>query len=306
MSIREYFDIYIKTPLDGLCKYCGSITGFISKGYKDFCSQSCATSACNKKRRSKKLEKFNHQCMICQKFIDYTYYSKKDTKTCSYKCTMQLIYGVDNIFQLEQIKEKSKQTLLEKYGVENISKNNDIKLKKEETCFKHNGVKYASKSKIIRDKTKKTNLERYGVENPMHNKDIAERAVLNGGGRCSPKRYLTIFGNTIIVQGSFEMMFVKECEKNNIPIKNGPWVEYLFQDKLKRYFIDFEIDCNGIKKLVEIKSTYYFEKYKEQVLAKQNAANVFAYSNNMIYELKIFDKNRKEIEILLKNFRGTK
>lgn len=50
-------------------------------------------------------------------------------------------YGVENVFQLDIIKEKSKQTVKEKYGVDNVSQLNETK-----------------------EKVKATNIEKYGVE----------------------------------------------------------------------------------------------------------------------------------------------
>lgn len=40
-------------------------------------------------------------------------------------------YGVENISQIKEVKEKVKETVLKKYGVDNISKSIDIKNKKE-------------------------------------------------------------------------------------------------------------------------------------------------------------------------------
>jgi hypothetical protein len=45
-------------------------------------------------------------------------------------------YGVENVFQREDIKKKSKQTNLKKYGVENISQLDRIKIIKNEKCCK--------------------------------------------------------------------------------------------------------------------------------------------------------------------------
>ena len=49
-------------------------------------------------------------------------------------------YGVENVFQLEEVKEKSKQTLIEKYGTDNISKVYAIVEKKRAIFLKKIGV----------------------------------------------------------------------------------------------------------------------------------------------------------------------
>lgn len=263
MSIKDYYDKYFKKENEGKCLICNKLTRFFNNYYYLTCGKKCASINKNNELYEK--------------------------------------YGVVNQFQLEYVKEKTKKTNLEKYGVENVSQNFDIKLKKEETCFKNNGVRFPSHLPSIREKAKKTNLEKYGYENPMFNPKIVQKCITNGGGRCVQKKYITKFGNQILVQGSFELMFVKQCEESNIKIKDGPAIEYLFQDQKRKYFIDFEIEEDNIKKLIEIKSTYYYEKFKEQVLAKKEAAERFAIENDMIYELKIYDKNRKECYDLLQN-----
>ena len=41
-------------------------------------------------------------------------------------------YGVEYVLQVPEFKEKAANTIFKKYGVENISQNEDIKQKKEE------------------------------------------------------------------------------------------------------------------------------------------------------------------------------
>lgn len=52
-----------------------------------------------------------------------------EKRKISYKKTMNEKYGVDNIFQLNEIKIKSKKTLFKKYGVENPQFSDEIKYK---------------------------------------------------------------------------------------------------------------------------------------------------------------------------------
>jgi hypothetical protein len=65
-------------------------------------------------------------------------------------------YGVENVFQLDHIKEKSKKTLIDKYGVE-----------------------YPMMCEEIKEKSRKTNYERYGVEHPMMLDLIKKKAFDN-------------------------------------------------------------------------------------------------------------------------------
>jgi len=74
-------------------------------------------------------------------------------------------YGVDHTLQVKDIREKGKNTIIQKYGVENISQNNNIKLQKKETCFKNHGVEISSQSDKIKEKIKQTNIEKNKDEN---------------------------------------------------------------------------------------------------------------------------------------------
>lgn len=95
-------------------------------------------------------------------------------------------YGIENVFQskdimtnaiIEKQKNSRKKSLKEKYNVTNVSQLDDIKEKVKQTCLRRYDVECYSKSdegkrtlsKIIsgnvcQEKTKQTNLKRYGVE----------------------------------------------------------------------------------------------------------------------------------------------
>lgn len=61
-------------------------------------------------------------------------------------------FGVENQFQLNIVKEKTKVTNLKRYGVDNISKLDSIKEKKLNTCLKNNGYAFYISSKEYQDK----------------------------------------------------------------------------------------------------------------------------------------------------------
>ena len=67
-------------------------------------------------------------------------------------------YGVDNIFQAKETKDKIKETLLEKYGVDNPLKCPEIKGKVEQTNLKKYGYKVALNNPEIYAKGQQTML----------------------------------------------------------------------------------------------------------------------------------------------------
>ena len=84
-------------------------------------------------------------------------------------------YGVDNVFQLNDVKEKIKETNLERYGVENPQQNKKIKEKTEATNLERYGFRNQFQCNLIKEKIKETNLERYGVEYPQQSKEIRSK-----------------------------------------------------------------------------------------------------------------------------------
>jgi hypothetical protein len=78
----------------------------------------------------------------------------------------------------------------------------------------------------------------------------------------------------IMYQSKLELKFIEWCVSNNIIVKNGPNIDYVFNDKQHKYRVDFEID--GF--LIEIKDFHIW--HRNQVESgkwdeKVNAANKF-------------------------------
>ena len=96
------------------------------------------------------------ETLITTKYNNYNHSRKIIEKDCCFGCknlkiadSNNVIYGCDNVFQLEENKQKTKLTLLKKYNVE-----------------------YISQSQEIKDKVIVTNLERYGGRaNPIVTRD---------------------------------------------------------------------------------------------------------------------------------------
>lgn len=74
-------------------------------------------------------------------------------------------YGVKNVFQLNDVKEKSKQTSLKRYGCEAPQSSDTVKQHQKETWQKTLGVDNPFVSKECREKAEQTNIEKYGAKN---------------------------------------------------------------------------------------------------------------------------------------------
>lgn len=245
LSGKQYYDEYLKGSSEGLCKLCNKKTKYktIKAGYYECCSRACS----NKLKNIRLFE----------------------------------ATGFSNYFQTEVCKEKTRQTLLKRYGVDNPSKSEIIKDKKRKTLIENYGVEYGLQSDEIMKKRDQTMIQRFGTKQAMHVPHLVEKAMRNGSGRCSVERYTTKFGDTINVQGSYEKSFAQLCEDSDVKITNGPCIDYTLDGACKKYFVDFKIFKDNKIWLVEIKSSYYFKKYKKACLAKKAAAIEFCKNKNI-------------------------
>ena len=124
--------------------------------------------------------------------------NKKDINTLR-KLTCKNKYGYEYIAQIPEVKEKQRNTILEKYGVSNVMYNLEIKKKastnnknavinkygvnnvfqlevvkekSKETCIKNFGVKNSSQSEIIQQKIQNTKRKNHTFNTSKHEKEI--------------------------------------------------------------------------------------------------------------------------------------
>lgn len=129
------------------------------------------------------------ECDYCgntfrQKYSTYNANKKKTPidKDCCVKCqplkakeSIKKKYNVDNIFEVDEFREKYKKTIFEKYGVDNISQSQMIKEKKKQTCLEHFGVDNYTKTPMYSEQVKATSLERYGIECPANAPEVVKK-----------------------------------------------------------------------------------------------------------------------------------
>ena len=85
--------------------------------------------------------------------------------------------GVTSTWQLEKVKEKSRQTNLERRGVEYPTQSPEVRDKVKKIVQERYGVDNVFQSENIKEDIKKKNLEKYGVENPNQNPEVHARGV---------------------------------------------------------------------------------------------------------------------------------
>jgi hypothetical protein len=143
-SLRDRF-YYIRNDLSATkkCKYCFSE---LNTPFKEFCSAKCNINYQNEntdiiKRRSKTISK--------------KYHKKSESEK-------------------QKIKDKRRNTNIEKYGVSNNMHIPVVRAKTIEKWIDTLGVDNPSKSEKVKDKRRNTNIEKYGGPTPFHGKEQDE------------------------------------------------------------------------------------------------------------------------------------
>ena len=85
-------------------------------------------------------------------------------------------YGVDNVFKCDDIKKKVEQTCIERYGTVNVQQNSEIRKKTQDTCIERYGSVSPLLNEGVKEKTLYTLLQKYGVYNAMQSDEVKQRA----------------------------------------------------------------------------------------------------------------------------------
>ena len=93
-------------------------------------------------------------------------------------------------------------------------------------------------------------------------------------------------------RGEYELNFIEFCQKNNVSIESIDAIKYQYKYIERVYFPDFFIPSLNL--IVEIKSKYYYEKYIDKNIAKQEGCISLGY--NFIF---LIDKNYDLLKELL-------
>lgn len=126
----------------------------------------------NQKRR---LEKYNGKYFseeAIEKFKNISE-DEKERRKEKQKATMLERYGVDNIFKNVDYMRKCYQ---EKLGVDNPSQLQDVKNRKKQTCLEHFGVEYSWQASEVIEKCQNTCQERYGCKNANQSEKIKQKS----------------------------------------------------------------------------------------------------------------------------------
>ena len=113
------------------------------------------------------------KCQNCGETLQSINMNKKNPWLCrgcsesnrvkSYQEALSRKYGSKSAFSSEDVREKSKNTMLKKYGGHSQS-SASVREKFKDTMLKRHGVEYPSQSENFREKAKQTLFDRYGTQ----------------------------------------------------------------------------------------------------------------------------------------------
>lgn len=215
------------------------------------------------------------KCDMCgtEKEISFKLYnyciSKHGIYTCNGKCsnikrdrTSLCLFGQTHWMKVESNYEEYKSIINSKYGVDNIFK-----------------------SKEVQGKFRKTIMERYGVSNLSHSSDVHQRQQISG---FSMKKHNE---TGLYYRGTYELDFLNRCYEMDIRIEQGKRFKYSY-DKEHYYFSDYYLNSKNL--IIEIKSSYYWNKYLKKNLMKMQSVIDSGYNF-----LLILDKNYSDFDNLI-------
>ena len=237
----------------------------MDKKRKVFCNNKCKNE--HRSRESKEVR----ICLECGS--EFEERKKHERKLCSDECrtkwmrredvnikrmenvqkTVKNKYGTDNVFQLESIKEKSKETKLDRYGDENYCNREQVKKTKiekygedyfknffkrvKESMEKNYGVSHPLHVQKFIEKKMKTSLERYGTEHACQNNEVIEKF-----NKTIQERY----GVDNISQNEEIKEKKKQTSINNFGVSHHLKDYDMFQKHLKSQYKTEEYKCTGL------------------------------------------------------------
>jgi hypothetical protein len=288
-NAKDYFDKWLKEENDDKCIICGNEIKFnnLSHGYNNRCSKKCKNLYRTKHVKESTLNKYGVENV----------FQLNDVKE-KRNNTMKKKYGAEQTSNSELLKEKRKQTFIKNFGVNSYTSTNEFKEKSKQTKLKKYGhsnyvdqkklkqtklEKYGDENYNNREKAKQTCLEHFGVENQMQDKEIFEKQ------QNSAHRFKFFKNTNLIYQGLYEYDFLEKYYDKFPKIKRGLRIKYYdINNKIRYYYSDYYI--SSLNLIIEIKSSWTLHKNDKQK-EKGAVANGFNY-------IMIIDKNYKDFNIL--------
>jgi len=181
------------------------------------------------------------------------------------------------------IREKMKETNLQKYGVEYPFQSKEI----HDTVKRNNLEKYGNEVFIVSEAGKKLMIERYGVPYAAQSPEIYSKIKASS---YSTKQHTLPSGDKVDIQGyeGFALDDLLESgigeEDIKVAVSEIPSIRYLFEGKICMYHPDIYI--KSLDLIIEIKSKWTYEKDYARNVAKFRATSKLHNCELWVYSSK--------------------
>lgn len=253
-------------------KACGKNSSNFVVNSKKYCCYECGKVDRREKVRKTNLERYGNENAMKSEVIKNRLkdslrsipiekkeeYIKKRVETRRQKVdeiSQNISLGLKKAYQErgQEIKEKTRQTCLDRYGVTSTNKLESMKEKSKKTCLERYGTEYAIQNKEMREKIEKTNLEKYGTKIASCNKEIANkiRTKLTTKSEEERKIIQEKIRQTNLEKYGVEYFCLTDKARNGLTCISKP--NKKFQAMLKNYNIDSELEFSLVKYAYDLK-----------------------------------------------------
>ena len=249
ITLKDYYDKYLKKPEEGICICCGEPTKLyrLSKGYQKCCSKCFQHSPLKKLHTQETNLKIwgctctLHNPKIIKKVKETKYKLHGDENYNNHEKARETLLnttGYDNVAKIPEIRKNISKALKNR----NLEEKEQTNIKRRNTCIEKWGETHWTKNSEWVEKTQNNYFLKTGFKNPQQNPSVLQN-------RTSKYEY-----NGIKFDSSWELAYYIWLKDHNIEFKyhSNLYFEYTVNNVKKRYFPDFILNnC-----IVEIKSDY--------------------------------------------------
>lgn len=312
ISVEDYYVKFILKGVEPKCKcgYCNERPNFYRGKFRSYAINHNKFQWIEKKY----IEKYGHpkcQNKDCDNFVKF--HRGKPNKFCSFKCheskwnqekvgeTVKIKYGVNNVFQLEEVKNKSVNKLMNNYGVKTPMHSNKIKEKIKTNFLIKYGVDHPMKLESTKQKIKDVMLIKYGVDHNSKtekNREISSKNMCKYNANLNTNHKIRYYKETkLYYQSQYEYRFLELSEKLGLLDMLDNSHTFKYEDKTlgKWHLPDFILDK---KYVIEIKSTYWMNRQGgiDRIKYKKESVEILGYKY-----IFILDENYDEFYNVLQN-----
>ena len=157
------------TIIEGICK--NECENIFSKPFRELLKINGYCKDCSKENGKVKIIETN-----LKKYGEVCCLKNKDIRDKIKQTTLQR-YKVKHNSQLERINQQKKEKSIEKFGTEYVLQSPEIRNKIKQTNLQKYGCENPHQNEIIKNKHYETNLIKYGVKHNLQCKDFREKVI---------------------------------------------------------------------------------------------------------------------------------